>query len=209
MAEKLSFATATRDGIAQNNSTGVFDNVLVELNANLLAVGGKTGSEAVALAVRKAGVQAKRNLLDDIRATIRRREGKITSAFGKGSPEYLEFFPQGLKSYNEMNEAEVESQLDVLIAAGLNHDPEIKAEFSIFKTGWNNAKAAAGEKIAAASEADLQQDTALRALELTLMKVIFTAALAFIGQEEMGPVLFDQSRLENKGGKSGDQPPEP
>ncbi len=206
VAEKLSFADDTRLRIADNNSSGAFNAVLVELNANFVAAGGATGSEAVALAVRKAGVQMKRNLLDDIRETIRRREGKVNSAFGKGSPEYLEFFPQGLKPYNDMNEAQVESQLDVLIAAGGAHDGTIKSEFSTFKTDWLAAKQAAGEKIAAASEADLTQDEALAALDLTLMKVIFTAALTFVGQKAMGPVLFDQSRLYNK---SGGPEPEP
>ncbi len=200
VAEKLSFADDTRQRIAQNNTSGVFDTILVELNANFIAAGGATGSEAVALAVRKAGVAAKRDLLDTIRSTVRRREGKVINDFGKGSPQYLEFFPQGLKPYNEMNEAEVEGQLAVLIAAGGNHDATLKAEFGDLKTNWLAAKKAAGEKIAAVSGADLTQDQAMTALELTLMKVIFTAALAFVGNNAMGPVLFDQSRLENKQG---------
>ena len=74
----------------------------------------------------------------------------------------------------------------------------METEFKDLKSSWKTARAAASGQIAAASAADLTQDQAKRALELTLLKTIFTAAMTFVGQEEMGPKLFDQSRLENK-----------
>ena len=128
--------------------------------------------------------------------------------FGKGSPEYAEFFPQGITPYRDMNETDVEKMLPVLIAAAHKHKPALEPELAGLLTQWKAARKAAGDQIAGASAVDLSQEQAVAALRLTLMKVIFTAALAFVGQESMGPVLFDQSRLENNsGGKKTAAPP--
>jgi hypothetical protein len=69
-------------------------------------------------------------------------------------------------------------------------------------------KDAADDKIAAASTADGDQDAAIAALELVLMKVIFTAALAFTANPAMGPILFDRSKLYAPG-QSPEPDPEP
>jgi hypothetical protein len=192
---KLSFADDLRDRIAANNAGGQFNIVLPELDAALTAAGGATSSEAVALAVRKAGVQAKVLLLEEIKTLISRRSGRISDHFGKKSTVYSEFFPQGLTAYHEMNEGEVEESLDVIIAAAKKHDPAMETEFKALKVSWLAAKQAAGDKIAIASAAGGNQDAAITTLNVVLMKVVFTAALAFIGDEKMGPILFDQSRL--------------
>lgn len=203
-ARKLSFADDTRARLAANNSGGVFDLILPPLDAAITAAGGTNSSEAVALAVRKAAVQSKRILLDQIKDTISRRAGRISDTFGKDSPEYTEFFPQGITAYRTMTEPEVVPALETIIAAGLAHDPNIAAEFEVLKTAWETAKDAADAKIAAVSAMDGDQDAALAALDLVLMKVVFTAALAFIGNTAMGAVLFDQSKLYAPG-----QSPEP
>lgn len=202
VSEKLSFASDMQDRVAANNSGGAFDIVLAELNTSFLAAGGTTGTEEVALAVRKAAVHGKQTLLHTIKATISRRAGKVINDFEKGSAQYLEFFPQGLTPYSEMNEADVPAKLDVLIAAGHNHDPALETEFTALKASWLSVKQAAGDKVAAVSAADVKQDAAIKNLHLSMLRVIFTAALTFAGQPEMGPALFDQSRLENKQGKA-------
>jgi hypothetical protein len=42
-----------------------------------------------------------------------------------------------------------------------------------------------------------------------LMKVVFTAGLAFTGNEAMGPLLFDQSRLYPAGSSAVPESPAP
>lgn len=195
--EKLNFAESTRDNVAAHNGGGEFDEVLPLLQTAFTAAGGSTGSEAVAVAVRMAAVKAKRTLLATIKDTISRRSGGVADQFGRDSVEYTEFFPMGVSDYRDMNETEVAGKLDVLIAAGTKYLPALAAEFTTFKTNWVATKKAAGDKISAAGAVGLSQDAAMTALELVLMKVIFTAALAFAGQPEMGPKLFDQSRLNN------------
>jgi hypothetical protein len=208
-ARKLSFADDTRSRLAANNSGGEFDLILPPLDAAITAAGGANSSEAVALAVRKAAVQAKRILLEQIKDTISRRSGRISDGFGKDSPAYTEFFPQGVTAYRNMTEPEVVPALDTLIAAGVTHDPALAAEFGGLRTEWITAKNAADAKIAAVSAIDGDQDAALAALDLVLMKVVFTAALAFTGNMAMGPVLFDQSKLYAPGQSPEPEPPEP
>lgn len=208
VSELLSFAGDTRGRVAAHNSSGAFDILLPELDTNLGAAGGATGDEATQLAVRKAAVAAKRTLLEQIKGLISRRAGRVSDTFGKGSPQYLEFFPQGITPYREMNETDVAGKLAVLIAAAHKYDPTMETEFKAQLTSWTSAQKAAGDQIASTSAADVTQDQALAALRITLMKIIFTAALTFVGQENMGPALFDQSRLENRsGGGSNDTPP--
>lgn len=194
-ARKLSFADSLRDRLAANNGGGEFDVILPQLDAALTAAGGAVSSEAVALAVRKAAVQAKVILLAEIKALISRRSGRISDGFGKNSVEYTEFFPQGVTGYRNMTEPEVEAGLDTILAAAKKHDPAIETEFQALKTSWLAARQAAGDKIAKASALDGVNHVALAALDIVLMKVVFTAGLAFTGDAGMGPILFDQSRL--------------
>lgn len=192
---KLSFADDLRDRLAANNAGGEFNVILPELDAALTAAGGATSSEAVALAVRKAGVQGKVTLLEEIKTLISRRSGRISDNFGKKSAIYTEFFPSGVTAYRDMNEGEVEQNLDVILAAAKKHDLDMETEFKALKLSWLAAKQAAGDKIATASAIGGNQDAAIATLNTVLMKVIFTAALAFTGDEKMGPILFNQARL--------------
>ena len=207
-ARKLSFADDLRDRLAANNAGGVFNVILPQLDAALTAAGGAASSEAVAIAVRKAGVQAKVTLLEEIKTLISRRSGRISDGFGKKSAVYTEFFPNGVTAYREMIEGGVDAHLDILIAAGKKHDPAMEAEFKALKASWAAAKQAAGDQIATASAAGGGQDAAIATLNEVLMKVVFTAALAFAGDTKMGPLLFDQSRL-YPAGSSGSAVPAP
>jgi hypothetical protein len=143
---KLAFADDLRDRLAANNDGGDFDVVLPQLDVAITTAGGATSSEAVALAVRKAGVQAKVILLEEIKTLISRRSGRISDNFGKKSTIYTEFFPSGVTAYREMNEGEVEQNLDIIIAAAKKHDPAMETEFKALKASWGAAKQAAGEK---------------------------------------------------------------
>ena len=203
---KLSFADDLRDRLAANNQSGVFDLILPQLDAALVAAGGETAKELVALAVRKAGVQAKTLLMAEIKELISRRSGRIADQFGKKSAEYTEFFPQGITAYTTMNETEIAAGLDVIIAAAAKYDAAMESEFEALKASWNAARQAAGDKIAAVSAISGEQERALATLDVVLMKVLFTAALAFTGDTRMGPILFDQSRL-YPAGQSGEKEP--
>ncbi len=207
-SRKLSFAEDLRERLSANNDGGVFNVILPQLDAALTAAGGAASSEAVAIAVRKAGVQAKGVLLGEIKTLISRRSGRISDEFGKKSTVYTEFFPSGVTAYREMNEGDVDANLDIIIAAAKKHDPAMEAEFKSLKVSWAAAKQAAGEKIATASAAAGSQETAIATLNEVLMKVVFTAAFAFTGDTKMGPILFDQSRL-YPAGSSPDAPVTP
>lgn len=208
-ARKLSFADDLRDRLAANNPGGAFNLILPQLDTALTAAGGATSSEAVALAVRKAAVQAKVILLAEIKTLISRRSGRIVDNFGKNSTEYTEFFPQGLTAYRDMAEAGVEAGLDTLIAAATKYDAQMQAEFETLKTQWLAARQAAGDRIAAASAVDGNQNAALAALDIVLMKVVYTAGLAFTGNSAMGPILFDQSRLYPASQSADEEEPAP
>ena len=205
---KLSFADDTRSRIASNNGGGEFDVLLPLLDAAIVSAGGTTGSENVAKAVRRAAVIGKRNLLEQIKDTISSRAGRIADSYGKESEIYAAFFPAGVTAYRQMTESEVGPMLDVIIAAGNEYEPDIGIEFTALKADWTAVKDAADDRIAAVSTADGNQDAAIDALDLILMRVIFTAALAFVGNPAMGPILFDQSKLYAPG-QSPEPDPEP
>jgi hypothetical protein len=133
--------------------------------------------------------------MENIKDLISRRSGRISDVYGKSSAEYTEFFPQGVKAYREMTEQEVVPGLDTILAAAAKYDAAMVTEFQALKTSWQAALQGAGDKIASASARMGDQAAALAALDIVLMKVVFTAGLAFTGNEAMGPLLFDQSRL--------------
>ena len=209
-AEKLSFGADLRARLAQNNATTAFDGVLAEVDGLLTLAGGATGDEATALAVRKAAVAAKKTHLEVVRDAVSRREGRVRDQFGKDSPAYLEFYPQGITPYRLMKEADVEPKLAVLIAAGHKHLPALETEFTALRTTWTALRTAASGAIGGVGAVNVSQNDALSALGHAMQKAILTAALTFLCQPAMGPALFDQSRLYNrKPGAGPALPPTP
>ncbi len=57
------------------------------------------GTLAISSAIQKGGTLSRQDAYDAILEFISREEGAIKSKFGKNTPIYIEFYPQGLREY--------------------------------------------------------------------------------------------------------------
>lgn len=181
-----------------NNPETLFDPQITALDSALTGMGTSRGGRAVAEAVQESRTRTMENLRRTIQETISRRSARVVDHFGKKSAEYQAFFPQGLTLYHQMSHAEVESRLDVLIAASQAHLPAMASEFTVLKSQWLSVRGAQLDQKGAAVAGMDQEKAARTELEKTLMRTLFAVAQHFVGQEEKAAIYFNQSLLENR-----------
>jgi hypothetical protein len=190
------FATDHLLRLAENNplvnaTDGAFDAPIAELSAALDLVGVKTSSESIALSVRRARTAAKTKQLSRVVETLLNRARDLEHRFGNDSPQWLEFFPEGIEPIAGMRGPDVLPTLERVIIAARRHAPDYVLEFLSLRSTW---RAIYGTCMRAeVMEGDVHE--ALDRLRKALMKSALTLASHFPGQPDKAAVYFDQSRL--------------
>ena len=188
---KLSFADDTRSRIAANNGGGEFDVLLPLLDAAIVSAGGTTGSENVAKAVRRAAVIGKR--------TFCAHHRQISNRAGHGPPKQIHS--------SSSRAATAYRQITFRGPRGTSRRERI------WRTTGSSSPPTQSLRV---NDPELMTDllgqpgshqVPIEALDHP-ERVIFTAALAFVGNPAMGPILFDQSKLYAPG-QSPEPDPEP
>jgi len=67
--------------------------------------------------------------LKEFKALVSKREGKIRDTFGKGSPEYIVFFPNGVSEYSNMTKKTIENLFHRFCDAAEQFKTELGFEF--------------------------------------------------------------------------------
>jgi len=94
---------------AQNHA---FDDLMAETESVYLAYAGSVSGEDLRTVQRISATRSTDDLLQDFKAEVSRQEGLIRSLFGKDTPEYLLFFPQGATEYANAVKANVQTLMD-------------------------------------------------------------------------------------------------
>ena len=181
--------------LASHNDKGQHDELLSDTASRYEALGGKDASEQTKLAVQKARTSRKTAQREIIHEELSRIEGGLHSEFHRSSPEYLEFFPQGLSELRRSPEAGLLSLLDRLVTAGQTHAPDKVATFTTLRDDWKKVYDAASEGRAAKRGTGGSRLTAKEALQIQLTRNLHLLGLHYLGQPDMAAALFDTSRL--------------
>ena len=197
LSELSSFAEETLSRLAANNPADAFDTIIAGLDTALSTLGTARGQRASATSIREARTRATELLLEQIKDIIRRRQGRVTDAFGKTGEEYQAFYPQGLKGYNDMVYAEVESRLATLIGAATAYLPALTAEFTGLKTQWQTVRGTQVEQKGTVAAGMLAEHDSREQIAKALMRTVLTVAAEFVGEEDKASVYFNQSVLYN------------
>jgi ATP/maltotriose-dependent transcriptional regulator MalT len=125
----------------------------------------------------------------------------VRDRFAKGSGPYAEFFPRGLKEYNQARLGQVPGLLERLITAATKHQaalgPELLAEFQALKTTFATARDGQVETKGELAQARASVAATRGILELQLGKNILAIASHHLGQPERAADYFNQSLLED------------
>jgi hypothetical protein len=196
-AELLDYGQDHLSRLTTNDDGGALAQVIAETDTALTAAGSTTTSEETARAVQKSRTKAKTDHLKLITQTVSQQSGLVSATFSKGSPEWLEFFPQGLDEFHHLREAEVETKLNRLVTAAHAHVPALEPVFAGLLTTWLAVYGKAAEQRGKSDGAGDAQAGAVEALRLQFMKNALTLALRFLADGEKAAVYFDESRLYN------------
>lgn len=152
-------------------------------------------------ATQSGGTITKDEALQLVRTTVRQREGRVRDTFAKGSGPYAEFFPQGLKEYNQARLGQIPGLLDRLITAATKHKvelgPELVAEFTALKTTFSTAREGQVDAKGDLAQARANVASTRTALELQLGKNILAIASHHLGSPKRAADYFNQSLLQD------------
>ena len=164
-------------------------------------------------ATQSAGTITKDEALQLFRTTVRQREGRVRDKFAKGSGPYTEFFPQGLKEYNQARLGQIPGLLDRLITSATKHQtqlgPELRAEFTALKATFSGAREDQVEAKGDLAQARAHVATCRMALERQVGKNILAIASHHFGSPERAADYFNQSLLEDPTRSNDDATPPP
>jgi hypothetical protein len=148
---------------AQNNSNSVLpkaeESLLVTAHQNFKANKSTLTTES---GLNKGGTITREDAYDDALDFIRRKEGLIKDTFGKGTAEYVNFYPQGLTEYNQ---ATVEGMKDLLarfVTIGKKHVGELGQPFVDQATALQDAYANARDSQVEGQSTNKSAQTILR-----------------------------------------------
>lgn len=183
--------------LAVNNGSGLFTAILNDTVAAHNAYFGSITNEATNSAVQKARTMSVDNIIKTFKDEASRREGLVKSVFGKDTPAYQEFFPQGITEYREATKATVETLINRMVNAANAHLAEVGKEFvAIFtaiKTNFVSARSSQLGKIGEVATAKTTTETTRNALETQHTKNVHYIGFTFPGNVSRCMDFFDQS----------------
>jgi hypothetical protein len=176
---------------------GPFDAALSDRAAQIGSLGGNTVT--------------KNEVVQLFRTKIRQRRGRVVDAFGEGSAEYREIFPDGLSYYTKATMETLKQRLDYVVEKFTKYQAQLGAalvaEFEGLRTQFVNARdEQVGDK-GGVSQARGAVKTTRTALEMQLTDNLLALAREFKGQPEKATEFFDQSLLEDPTLSQGGEPP--
>ena len=150
-------------------------------------------------AIQKARTETKNLFRDDLPAGIRRIEGAVIAAYGKGGVDYIECFPEGLQVFSRCRDEELNNKLGVLVNALTPRSATVGevhlSNATEFKSTWeaivSAQSAAMGQREASAEQRKADRDT----LRLELYKNVLTIALQYPGQPDKCDLYCPQQYL--------------
>ena len=142
------------------------------------------------------------NIMSEFVTQVSRREGAVKAEFGKDSPEYQEFFPQGLTEYHQISKANAEMLMDRIYQKGISYQNELGSNFpNIFGDILDRYLAARNQQLQAMGNVDAfksDASAAREALTLQLMRNLLTIGSQYIGSLDRLDDFFSQEIIRRK-----------
>ncbi len=144
-------------------------------------------------------------ITEQFKKTVSQKEGTVRGEFGVDSPEYQEFFPNGLTEYSTATRANIETLLQRLIDKSQKYANILGNNlYNIFVTLQTQYQTARNEQLIVIGNVDMlksQVTTAREALEKQIMINILTLAIEFLDNPDRADDFFDQSIIRPKQSK--------
>lgn len=147
--------------------------------------------------VQKAKTYELHKIIREFKQTVSQKEGLIRAAFGRKSPQYLEFFSRGMNEYAQASKSNIIKFMDVMIEAGNKYKDIIGEEFvKIFGKIRHNYINTRSKQLKQIGTVDMDRSNTAsyrKALEIQLCRNLLAIASIFIGDPRRGNDFFNQS----------------
>jgi len=185
--------------LATNDPEERYTQLLEEATLAHTTYYGSQVDEDVKFAVQQGYTKRKDSLFERFQSLVSQKEGIIRGTFGKDTPEYEEFFPQGLLEYSNATLSTIDTLMDRMVAAAENYEDRLGKDlcnlFVDIRDEYARIRQAQMEKKGEVSESKADSEATRDVLETCLMRNVLLIAADHIGQPERVSQFFDQSVL--------------
>ncbi len=193
--------------LAANNTANQYDLLINAMEAAYDAYFGKLTDRDTLFAIQQSRTQSMNNVKKLFIDTVQQREGLIRNFFNDTSPQYQEFFPNGLTEYDNSTLQNVETLMTRMVTACTNHQLvlglPVVAEFTAIKNNFLLARGAQLVKKGEVTDKSAEIETAEVAVNRQFQINLLTLALEFLGDAE-GLKFFDESIVRVPSNKDND-----
>lgn len=191
------FAEIHLERLSANNTTAQFTAMITTTTTAYQQYYGAMSNEDTKFSIQQGLTITINNIVDNFKKYVSKKEGIIRGNFGKESPQYQEFFPQGLTEYGNATLANIEVLIDRM-AAGADRNQAILgtalfSELGNFQVDFKNARKAQLLKIGEVADQKTTRSANRDLIENELMKNVHLIASMFVGDVEKCASFFDQS----------------
>ncbi|MBE7174546.1 MAG: hypothetical protein INR73_28500 [Williamsia sp.] len=165
-----------------DNADDKYTTLIDLLTAPNEAVKTELGDVASSLAFQKGRTKTNDQVLSDFIDVMRRKRGVIADALGgEEAPEYLAFYPQGIKQYNGANKTNMPTLTQQVAKAAKTFDKEIGATLATllqsFPQQWEESRSSQQQQ-----KGDVKDNRTDRTANRVKLELALCAALHTIGQ---------------------------
>lgn len=185
--------------LAENNSSGIYDERIAATQAAFDAVNNAIQQDASNLGEREAAKGQKKQFKKSLPENVGKIYLAVVAKFGLKAPMLSEFFPNGRSLFHKCREAILEDELGVLVTAVTKYQsdlpPETLALAKELQTDWQTLYGASKSSSGAKSHTEIVKRNAIKALQHELFLNLLMLAQQYAEQPEMLKRFMQQSLL--------------
>jgi hypothetical protein len=207
------FAEVHLQRLSANNGTAQFTAMITATTTAYTNYFGAITNEDTKFAIQQGLTVTMNNIVENFKSFASKKEGLVFGNYGKESPEYQEFYPNGVSEYRQATLANIETLMSRFFAAAERHQAELGAglqsDAENFLTDFKNARTAQLAKIGEVQAQKSTTSTNRDGIENELMKNVHLIASMFIGNVDRCMDFFDQSFIRGSETDEEEEPPTP
>lgn len=186
--------------LTQNNTGGVYDNILLPLQALIIPLRSELGQVDVTLNTQVGKTATVDSFIVDFTEYMRDNYIFIAAALGGDkTPAFKEFYPKGKTEYNTITKTKIPTVMERLKTVAVTYQTQLGATISNqlqnFETQWTTLRESQLQEKAAVKTNRVDRTVARRELEIELLKTIHFIGNKFPGDQKQSMAFFDFNLL--------------
>ena len=197
--------------ITGKNTAGQYNSLITRLTASYIDFFGKISGELTDLAIQKAKTLIVDNIILQFEQKVHQDYFVIGSKYNEDSPEFIEFYPNGMTEYNHINKTNFEMIIARFIAAVTTYQggvitPDMLSEYEAIRENYVAAHAVQSQKKSDVSSDREGGKVARTKFENDLFFALLTITAEFVETLNVIKEYFQVNLLFRPSDQSDDEP---